>query len=52
MIGRKWFTQRRTVSYEIAILGEQILDVTKANRKPEIEPDRLVNDLRGNRYPE
>src|SRR5208283_388132 len=27
-------------------LGEQILDVTKAKREPEIEPDRLVNDLR------
>src|ERR1700686_2401897 len=27
-------------------LGEQVLDVTKAKRKPEIEPDRLVNDLR------
>ena len=27
-------------------LGEQILDVTKAEREPEIEPDRLVNDLR------
>src|SRR5271166_6700106 len=25
---------------------EQILDVTKAEREPEIEPDRLVNDLR------
>src|ERR1700722_14169749 len=27
-------------------LGEQILDVTKAEGEPEIEPDRLVNDLR------
>src|SRR5208337_4539296 len=27
-------------------LREQILDVTKAEREPEIEPDRLVNDLR------
>src|SRR5271169_474694 len=27
-------------------LGEQILDVTKAKREPEIEPDRLVNYLR------
>ena len=27
-------------------LGEQILDVTIAKREPEIEPDRLVNDLR------
>jgi hypothetical protein len=27
-------------------LGEQILDVTKAEREPEIEPDRLVDDLR------
>ena len=27
-------------------LREQILDVTKAKREPEIEPDRLVNDLR------
>ena len=27
-------------------LDEQILDVTKAKREPEIEPDRLVNDLR------
>src|SRR5208337_394908 len=27
-------------------LGEQILDVTKAKGEPEIEPDRLVNDLR------
>src|SRR4029077_5570027 len=27
-------------------LGEQILDVTKAQREPEIEPDRLVDDLR------
>jgi hypothetical protein len=27
-------------------LGEQTLDVTKAEREPEIEPDRLVNDLR------
>ncbi len=29
-------------------LSEQIFDVTKAQREPEIEPDRLVN---GNRYP-
>jgi len=27
-------------------LREQILDVTKDKREPEIEPDRLVNDLR------
>src|ERR1700687_2070678 len=27
-------------------LGEQILDVTKAEREPEIEPGRLVDDLR------
>ena len=27
-------------------LREQILDVTIAEREPEIEPDRLVNDLR------
>src|ERR1700758_4861665 len=27
-------------------LGEQILDVAKAEREPEIEPDRLVDDLR------
>src|SRR5271154_827298 len=27
-------------------LGEQILDVTKVERETEIEPDRLVNDLR------
>src|SRR5208283_5095070 len=27
-------------------LREQILDVTKAKREPEIKPDRLVNDLR------
>src|SRR5947209_123066 len=27
-------------------LREQILDVTKAEREPEIEPDRLVNDHR------
>ena len=27
-------------------LGEQILDITKAKREPEIQPDRLVNDLR------
>ena len=27
-------------------LREQILDVTKAKREPEIEPDHLVNDLR------
>jgi hypothetical protein len=27
-------------------LGEQILDVTKAERETEIEPDRPVNDLR------
>ena len=27
-------------------LREQILDVTKAEREPEIEPDCLVNDLR------
>jgi hypothetical protein len=27
-------------------LREQILNVTKAKREPEIEPDRLVNDLR------
>jgi hypothetical protein len=25
---------------------KQILDVTKAEGEPEIEPDRLVNDLR------
>jgi hypothetical protein len=29
-----------------AEVGEQILDLTKAKREPEIEPDRLVNDLR------
>jgi hypothetical protein len=28
-------------------LSEQIFDVTKAECEPEIEPDRLVNDLRG-----
>ena len=28
-------------------LREQIFNVTKAEREPEIEPDRLVNDLRG-----
>jgi hypothetical protein len=27
-------------------LGQQILDVTKAEGEPEIESDRLVNDLR------
>src|ERR1700746_624506 len=27
-------------------LREQILDVTKAEGEPKIEPDRLVNDLR------
>jgi hypothetical protein len=27
-------------------LSEQILDVTKAEREPEIEPDRLMYDLR------
>src|SRR5438876_4271101 len=27
-------------------LREQILDITKAEGEPEIEPDRLVNDLR------
>src|SRR5271155_342505 len=27
-------------------LREQIFDVTKAEREPEIKPDRLVNDLR------
>jgi hypothetical protein len=32
MIGPKWFTQRRTLSYETAIpaLGQQIRDVAKA----------------------
>ena len=40
-------TQRWIVSYEIEIPRcEQILDVTKAESEPEIEPDRLVNDLR------
>ena len=29
-----------------AAAGEQILDVTIAKREPEIEPDRLVNNLR------
>jgi hypothetical protein len=29
-------------------LGEQILDVTKVEGEPEIEPDRLVNYLRSN----
>src|ERR1700722_21039486 len=27
-------------------LREQVLDITKAEGEPEIEPDRLVNDLR------
>ena len=31
-------------------LGKQILDVTKAEREPKIEPDRLVNDPGGIRY--
>ena len=31
-------------------LGEQILDVAKAEGEQEIEPDRLVNDLSENRY--
>jgi hypothetical protein len=27
-------------------LGQQILDVTKADGEPEIEPDRVINDFR------
>src|SRR5208282_3458351 len=34
------------VRYCNSALREQILVVTKAEREPEIEPDRLVNDLR------
>lgn len=30
-----------------AALGKQIFDVTKAERKPVIEPDRMGNDLGG-----
>jgi hypothetical protein len=33
-------------SVQYDALREQILDVTKAGGEPEIEPDRLVNDLR------
>jgi hypothetical protein len=28
------------------VVSEQVFDVTKAEREPEIEPDRLVNELR------
>ena len=28
------------------VLGQQILDVTKAEGEPEIEPDRVIDDLR------
>jgi hypothetical protein len=34
-----------------AALREQILDVTKAECEPEIEPNRLMYDLGRNRYP-
>ena len=43
IIGPQWFTQRRTV--RDAALREQILDVTKAQCEPEIEPNRLMYDL-------
>jgi hypothetical protein len=36
IIGPKWFTQRRTVRDRDAALREQIFDVTKAEREPEI----------------
>jgi hypothetical protein len=45
IIGPKWFTQRRTVRDRDAALREQILDVTKAQCEPEIEPNRLMYDL-------
>jgi hypothetical protein len=34
-----------------AALREQILDVTKAECEPEIEPNRLMYNLGRNRYP-
>jgi hypothetical protein len=46
-IGPKWFPQRRTVRDRDAALREQVLDVTKAQREPEIEPDRLMYDSGG-----
>jgi hypothetical protein len=41
------FTQRRTVSQDTAksAFRQQILDVAETEREPEIEPDRLVNNL-------
>ena len=45
IIGPKWFTQRRTVRDRDAALREQILNVTKAQREPEIEPNRLMYHL-------
>src|SRR3984957_10529828 len=45
IIGPKWFTQRRTVRDRDAALREKILDVTKAQCEPEIEPNRLMYDL-------
>ena len=47
IIGPKWFTQRRTVGNRDAALRQQIFDVAKAQREPEIEPDRLPDNLRG-----
>jgi hypothetical protein len=38
-------TPNRLVGHHQSALGQQILDVAKTEREPEIEPDRLVNNL-------
>jgi hypothetical protein len=50
MIGPKCFSQRRIcfVRHCNSALREQILDVTKAKREPDVESDRLANDFRAN----
>jgi hypothetical protein len=44
-------TAARSFSHRQSALGQQILDVAKTEREPEIEPDRLVNNLGQKRYP-
>ena len=43
-IGPKWFTQRRTGNQDPAF-RQQIFDVAEAQREPNIEPNRVLDDF-------
>jgi hypothetical protein len=48
MAGPKWFTQRRTVSWDTTIprSAREVLDIPEAQREPDIQPDRVLDDFR------